>query len=453
MNWQFLHTTGPHTKYLDHKLTPEVSAMFAAMASRAPLGGIEARYTEVVEAIAKNQSFKDNASELFAWAEDQLTQYPLHSKIQEFFDQFVGKYGHSSILELTGQPAVYVEGISWFTAYTAFDSPLCTGQEASTRAIRHKNWPMCMEAKGLKDLKELHLRWLDIFDKEVNHWKKEFSKQSVRDSFGLKDKEPFRPALDRARWALPGTISTGFCQTGHLRERSRVIAIGKLLQNGTTGIWDEIADAYTIALPGLSGLGLKEAVYGGKTQLPGHLDFSEAIEDGPDVSVYPVICRDNKERLTRKPYSRQSERSYLDPYMNHYTRVNFEIQCSTAVLRDWHRHRTFYPLQLRWVFDKDGAFVLDHHYHPRAAKASEVKDLLTKSGKVFRKYVKQGRLDLAALAIPFGARCSISGQAGLRDFMYAFELRANAHGANFEYEEQARKALQQLAKYKQLGIE
>jgi len=80
--------------------------MFAAMSSRAPVGGIKARYRQVVEAVAEDieapyvTNDADEQRMRRDLAEDRLCEYPIHPKVQKFFDDFVGKYGHSSILEL-----------------------------------------------------------------------------------------------------------------------------------------------------------------------------------------------------------------------------------------------------------------------------------------------------------------------------------------------------------------
>jgi len=54
---QYLHRVSYHVSWLDHRVLPEVRAMLTAMMSRVPLGGIAARYREVVEKIA--QAFHD----------------------------------------------------------------------------------------------------------------------------------------------------------------------------------------------------------------------------------------------------------------------------------------------------------------------------------------------------------------------------------------------------------
>lgn len=209
MTFKYLHETAPGMYYLDHRLVPEVRGMLAAMVSRAPIGGVKARYAQMVDSVALDliyqglSKFLDSgtlrsslegsrivvrngtwehvsisvASELdtisfhppkfdlnnpvyaaelelhnymtrsgfeegvctirggegllealvlvlgplddhnaairtqTSWvnsveefdldrAEDRLTEYPLHPKVHKFFDDFVSKYGHSSIMEL-----------------------------------------------------------------------------------------------------------------------------------------------------------------------------------------------------------------------------------------------------------------------------------------------------------------------------------------------------------------
>lgn len=51
---KYLHRANDTCWVLDHRLNPMVSAMYAAMASRLPAEGIEARYREVVEAVGRD---------------------------------------------------------------------------------------------------------------------------------------------------------------------------------------------------------------------------------------------------------------------------------------------------------------------------------------------------------------------------------------------------------------
>jgi hypothetical protein len=510
MNLRFLHETAPGMFWLDHRLTPEVSAMLCAMASRAPAGGVKARYLQIVNAICADlwserrdlairmehrEEFKDMYKETWTEAhlylaghpviretlgeaEKLLCEYPLHPKVQKFFDDFVGKYGHSSILELTGRPAVYAEGISWLTAWLLFDSPLCAGQEFSTRAVQHKDWPMARECDGHPELVSLHNDWFEVFEAEVAWWKAEFTSacsacagkggfkdagfpggfpcapcQGTGKKYPTADKEPFRPALDRARWALPGTIATGCAQTTALRERSRVLRDGTLLAQSSkagaaTQVWQDMVAAYREALPGLEGMGLREAVYGESSQIPGHLAtlFSSAPE-GPDAEIE---CLYTEGLSDVRPFKRSKEKSYTDPLTNTVYQTNVGFRCSLAVARDWHRHRTMYPWHLQVVRKQHltafpGPIQIDPHYKPMSALGiSKVPELIERSTRVFDAFMDDRNLVQAALALPLGTRVRIRGQGGLRDALYMIELRKFAHGANFEYQDQATKILDLL---------
>lgn len=542
-DFKYLHVVAEGIFWLDHRVCPEVSGMLAAMSSRAPVGGVRARYAQIVEAVAgdlyeSDRATRPNQGDFWpAWgdikdkqpyqswyvlAEDRLCTYPLHPKVQKFFDDFVGKYGHSSILELVGGVPVFCEGVSWLTAWLTFDSPLCSGQEFSTRAVQHADWPMARECSnyqydpnyvhegpavhiedggisihaepgdkgfaytcGNAEFRTLHRGWFEVFEAEVAWWKAEFTSscptcsgkgevpvqdmqysphgtwdgkhefctpcQGTGKKYPTADKEPFRPALDRARWALPGTIATGCGHTSNLRERSRVLRDGMLLAkmsncSSAIRVWEDLTQAYREALPGLQGMGLREAVYepGQDVDLPGHLRtmFSDA-PDGPDAEVECVFSGSLDDV---EPFRRKGAKSYVDPAANAMFQVNITFRCSLAVSRDWHRHRTMYPWHLQVVRDHDGGdLTIDHHYAPMSDIAKEkLPGLLRRSTNTFDAEMKRGNIVQAALALPLGTRVRMRGQGGLRDAVYLLELRKFAHGANFEYQEQATSALSQL---------
>lgn len=380
--------------------------------------------------------------------------------------------------------AVYTEGISWYTAYLLFDSPLCSGQEFSTRAVRHKDWPMAREcfvptsdvkhtgADGIAQeswswngqnwkphptLAKLHDDWFEVFEAEVEWWKNHFSNADNRAAYGIKDKEPFRPALDRARWAIPGTIATGCAHTGHLRERARVLRDGLLLAQKSNDpaaikVWQNIRQGYQNALPGLAGMGLREAVYGSGTKLPGHLIMKNTSQ-GADVSVQVTETPGRFNMDWVQPFQReQGERTYVDPIWNSYAQVEVIFECSLAVCRDWHRHRTMYPWVLRLVRDDHtpdnaewGSIMLDTHYEPKSELAkAKTPDLFARSTAAYDAFMDEGNQMKAMLCLPLGTRVEMRGTGGLRDAIYTLELRYGAVGANFEYRDQAGRALTQL---------
>lgn len=549
MEFKYLHIVGEHVSWLDHRIVPEVRAMFAAMMSRVPKGGIAARYEEVVTAVAKE--IVENYSSRYDFAiinenqkhaavveaEDALTQYPLVKTVQEFFDKFVGNYGHSSIMELTGSPTIFIEGISWWMAYLTFDSPLVKGQEMSTRAVWRRDWKMAGDAMSaapvdfktsglhtrISPLQELHELGLEIAWHETEAWKAERLERCPECSGNgwigncecetcehTGQKHPsydpqsaFRFAFDKARWALPGSIETGVAHTADIRTMARVIKVMEGLATTTTPALDiiaEIKEAYRQALPGMSGMGLKEAVYDTSLQpaiqVPGNVLFDTHqkpfADDSRDVLLTITKCKGDRDLKLNNPSNRNERKSYVDPWFNHYAQVNIDIRCSLAASRDWHRHRTFYPWTIRVVrenpdqlgeghralllkdmtIQEDGLAVwgdviasknldgsitgteikrnliqIDHHYEPISefGKANTERYLRLATA-LFDKYMEDGNQWLAMLCLPLGTRVLMSAQGGLRDALYMLELRGYVAGGNFEYQEQARTALNKLVR-------
>jgi hypothetical protein len=624
MKWKYLHKVGHYVSWIEHRITPDVRAVLTAMMSRIPEGGIEARYRQLVEAVAKEKfqnalgksiswdellSQQEKGSSLLINAEDALCEYPLPKVIRNpnfnpstydkktgmdangekpgFYDEHVSMYGHSSPLELTGSPTVFIEHISWWLAYLTFDSPLVRGQEMSTRAIWRKDWApagdCCIKEPSGEyircgkagehhislevEMKDMHRLGLEIAWHEVQAQKEERAKKCPQcgglgflpidviptDEFdetckrcqgtGQKhlDYDPqgaFRWAFDQARWALPGTIETGVAHTADMRTMSRVIKVMEDLaevsgQKSALGIIEEIKEAYRQAMPGMADLGLRESVYTDSDSpeertIPGHILFpmtpqpalqiGTEAETGQTVYLHPDptkgkvttksnfakvnaftfaedsedvhVAVNNAENrgallLQAGPYQRKNQRSYVDPYFNHFASVDEDIRGSLACARDWHRHRTFYPFILRIVVDdyrlfgtidpkdinneglrvwgevgvlhgKNGPaygfditkhlIKIDHHYEAISefGKANYIK-YLTMCSFLVKKYLEEENQWMAMLCLPLGTRVLMKGQGGLRDAIYKNELRSLTKGANFEYKEHATEILNRIS--------
>jgi hypothetical protein len=446
---------------LDHRLTPELRACLAAMASRMPRDGVLARYMEILKSVILAGEGLDNFDEVETRSEMQqlidayehaLTTHPLPERVQEFFDTHVRKYGHSSPIELTGSPTVFVEGVSPATCYALFDGPLVAGQEVSTRALRRKNWPICAEVlrsdqnEATSLLQDIHHEFLEVHEQEVDYWKDYYAKKENREKEGITDDEPFRPALDRARWALPGTISLGCVQTGHLRGMARIIDANRSALSGSNQlsqlsvVFDDIAGAYEQALPGMKGLGLREAVGPDSVEVPAHfkpMTISHTMSFRSTFASATLVSRE--ERLS----FRKRKGAYMDPVMNQKVRVDVNIFCSYAVARDWHRHRTFYPWRLHPCTNGDGELFIHPFYTVSEENEARVKELLARCTVAFFALC-DGPPSMWMLALPFGAAVTLRASGGLRDALYMLELRAYAKGANKEYQGQALKMLADL---------
>ena len=519
MNFQYLHVhAAPHgvgIYSLDHRLLPEVRAMLCAMSSRMPTGGIRQRYGEVIDAVARplcvhlrwdDLVVSEDATavaflaELRRISENQLTRYPLPESTQKFLDTFVGQYGHSSILELTGEPTIFVEGVSWYTAWLSFDGPLVKGQEFSTRAKAVANWPLCAEVyeeqlfwQAQQDqrvtvddahvptlelgdlrvqtegvhvphvgLQALHRDWLAVFEAELAWWTEHLQSAENREALDISDNEPFRPAYDRARWALPGTIATGCAHTANVRDMGRVLSDGLALARNSLGgqaapVWEALIAAYNASLPGLAPYSRRTALTTAEqdkaayAKVPGHLvlqrfdDIDEILQWTTESGAFAKLSAGEWDGVHDESvaYVRGKSPGYIDPSFNR-TRVMVGMQCSLAVARDWHRHRTVYPWTLRPLLNGGGA-VLHRAYTPRSELGiSATPDLLRRSGETFAMMTQDGETYNAILALPLGANALLYGFGGLRDVVYMLELRSRAHGTNFEYREQALTMLKQL---------
>ena len=75
----------------------------------------------------------------------------------------------------------------------------------------------------------------------------------------------------------------------------------------------------------------------------------------------------------------------------------------------------------------------------------KLQELLEMSTMAYKEFVATGDRYRAMLTLPLGTKMQMSGQGGLRDAIYMLELRYGAEGANFEYRDQAGRALIQLA--------
>ncbi len=431
--YKYLHTVGDNCFWLDHRIVPEVRALLCAKMSRAPRGGIRVRYQELLDAISK---------EGYEWdPEDRLCVYPLHSAVQSFFDINVKNYGHGSIKELTGTPSVFVEGLSWWLAWMSFDNPLVRGQEMSTRALWRRDWPMAVDVDTDVDprMAEIHELGLKITAAEIQAWKAELRSIDHKGDMKypwIKDPQAFRPAFDRARWALPGTIATGVSHAGDIRTMGRVVQAMRTFCKDdpkATKLVDEIVRTYREALPGMADMWLAEAHTEGDNEAPLDYRFSRI-----DEAVHPEVSPTLRTCWVQDPADgvrTHKHRKYSDPEWNHSVRMSMSIPGSIAGARDWHRHRTAMP----WTFKLQEPLHINVHYKPLSVIGKDLTPrYLALCASVYRDHMEAGRTLQALLALPLGTNCTVQGQAGEAYFRYITELRAYAHGANFEYEKAAK---------------
>ena len=230
-------------------------------------------------------------------------------------------------------------------------------------------------------------------------------------------------------------------------------------------------------------------------QLPGNISFLMAgdiyTKDGPDTEVCTTTLRDFNDLKSANVKHRRTRREYVDDYFNSFARVDMTIRCSLAAARDWHRHRTAMPWQIRVVRNNEGSIAhldngttmmmnlvagtlvrgdtvtlggdkllvvrveklkgplqIDHHYAPISEFGKANHDrYMEMCTALFDKYMSEGNQWMAMLCLPLGTRVEMRGQAGLKDAIYLLELRSFTKGANWEYQEQALSMLKSLTTF------
>ena len=121
------------------------------------------------------------------------------------------------------------------------------------------------------------------------------------------------------------------------------------------------------------------------------------------------------------------------------------IPCSVAAARDWHRHRTWYPWEMFLRADHH-TFRLHESYEPISEGGKEAMEAYFSYAKgVYDSFMEQVKPNMAMLAMPLGTAVTMEAAAGLRDAIYALELRSGAKGtATAEYNPQAKALLRML---------
>ncbi len=437
----------------------------------------------------------------------------LHPAVQGFFDEHVGKYGHGSIKEMTGLPTVFIEGISWWAAYLTFDDPQVRGQEMSTRAVWRHDWPMACDVDeatlryNKDDGETLHEMGLWMTRAEIDAWKKELratcpachgSPGGRQATFGgvtwaacpeckgsgrkypwMKDPEGFRPAFDRARWLLPGSIAVGVAHCADVRVMGRVLQRMELVARQSNhqpalDLVEEIKNCYRMAVPGMAELWLREAVSTDEDKalqgrVPERIAMYKWAIVGENLYENTIVdvnfMHADEERLwfltefsddVKPSGPRRKQGEYLPEDWADRFGITVEtfFSCSLACARDWHRHRMMMPWKIQPHCPEDestGYPRLRPHpdykpVQPEGYLAEQAERYYEFASNLYFTHIKNGNLWAAATCMPLGTDVVMSGRGSLKSALYMMELRAFARGGNFEYRKAAKQMLGKLAK-------
>jgi hypothetical protein len=419
---------------LDPRLGPDTMAVLGAMASRAPdlAKKIDRTFEQILAEEGRTEWDYENPPE----------------RIVSFIRENVQGYGHASIASMAKAVWMLLEGFGWPMAWLLEDTPLFDGQEISTRAvdatrIAGADGPGTLARLAPRELADLHLRWIQVYDQVKAEAK----------GGGWK--------YDDARVYLPGTVPTGVVFTQDVRAIARQLDHIRAL-GGACG---ELADMGYAALGRVSPV-MAESI-GGKRRRPLQnwrydVEAVRAADYARPESGVEVWAWDDADGEARKarwlelaeqiePRTRPS--TYLDPLWKLAPRFEVRIPCSVAVARDWHRHRPVMPWRLAVHTDQDTGHLLLAPWYAMEARLPEglLRDttdafLQLRASASAEALEAPARLphpaEIAALhALPFGALVTLTCVGTLPDLLYMLEMRATSEGASPEYRAQARAAL------------
>lgn len=346
--------------------------------------------------------------------------------VTKFLDKNLKEYMHASIAEMA-EVFVHGRGMGWPSAWLLEDNPLFVGQEVSTRAVDllEEDRPPCTYAD--RRLFDLHYKWVELF---------ETLKESVAGR-GYK--------FDEIRWALPGTTRTGVTMCNKVRDGVRhleqIAGLGRP--------FDRLAEQMLAGFDAYAPRATDAVRRGPRT--PSSLWKPELLLSPSDVSRrwLKSRCARVRSRVPVMGYpptshvKRKKAGAYLDPSWNFYGEFEFEVTCSVAAARDWHRHRAVMPWKLTVLIDEDEQLVQSPFYDMSVMPGELWEDT---SQKFFEILNDDDTPDWLALhALPFGATVQLKCHGKLPALLYMLELRYGSKGANPEYKEQARQGLYSLA--------
>jgi len=336
-----------------------------------------------------------------------------------FLRQNLAGYGHASIAEMA-ELFVHVKNVGWPMAWLLEDYPLFRGQEVSTRAINMaKSGRMCLGAP--ESLRPLHEQWLAVFN-ELN--------ETIVAGGGYK--------FDQIRWALPGTLPAGVTMTGDVRSVVRHL-------EQIEGMGDAYAEIAQLLLEGAAAYAPETVGAARKGPRKPELDWAETRSkymrpDQRDADGAYVSClyRCNRDIRACRP---RTAVEHLDRRWAHVGLFQFEVFCSVAAARDWHRHRAVMP----WTLEVPTGSLrrASAKYYPMLHD-SKYDELWDATESAYQELARSAQPWEALYALPFGAMIKLTCTATLPALLYMLELRASASGANFEYKDQAIQGLIQL---------
>jgi len=386
----------------------DTRAVMGAKTSRAP--DLEKRWEELIAA---------NDGEMWEWGNPP-------EMVSKFLDTNLKGYMHASIAEMA-EVFVHGRGMGWPSAWLIEDSPLFVGQEVSSRAVDILEADSALCDFSDPRLQGIHDQWAALF-------------AHLKDGAGKKGYK-----FDEIRWAIPGTARSGVTMCNRVRDGVRQLEQIESLGAPFDSLAQQMLKGFEAYAPRATaavrrGSRRRSSLWGLTTEFTHSDDPSVTL---PKRAVKIRSLGSVQRREPARHVARDTPNQYLDPSWNFYGPFEFEINCSVAAARDWHRHRSVMPWELTVMLNEKEQLIKSPYYDMSALS----KGLWAETSEAFWAIFKDvGNPSWSALhALPFGATVKLKCHAKLPDLLYTLELRYSSKGANAEYKDQAKWGLYRLA--------
>ena len=347
--------------------------------------------------------------------------------VEQFLKKNLSGYGHSSIAEMAF-PTVFSRGFGWISAWLLEDDPLFIGQEVSTRAVDLSKFSceICYDSIDIFPFSVLK-KYHDLFLESFLMQKKNIEKGLLK---GYK--------FDDIRFLLPGTIITGVTISfnaraviRHLSRLQKIDFMSKVVQKYQKAVRMCCSNVYD--------------TFCSSKYLPMSWWKQILVEEIKKKEEFFCIEYLGQNLADLSFFSRQKQKEYIDPLVKKIGLFKVRFLTSIGCARDFHRHRTCYPIILSLPVFKKQPFLFPFYKSSLSAENSEKFFAVYEEFSKFlinKKSIKFSSLYL----LPFGTACILEMFVTLDKLVYMLELRYFSSNAMKVYKNTAKFGLLQLIK-------
>lgn len=257
-----------------------------------------------------------------------------------FMSGFYVGYGHKSIGDC-GTTTAFIEGVSMLTAKAIQDSPLYSGQEASTRYIDFSNQPFIDPTRTEEGRVLLEMQrqiYLDAQEPTRAKLRAKYSRAEGEDEKTYDNAITAR-AFDVTRSLLPAGASTNLAWHTNLRQAADRMLF---LRHHPLAEVREVAEGLEEALkkhyPNSFGHKRYEGTEAYQDAIAGEYLFHDLLSPTNPVLYFSGINRKEFERF-RNLLAKRPEKTEIPKYVSQAGNISAEFQLDFGSFRDIQRHR------------------------------------------------------------------------------------------------------------------